>query len=57
LYDLRSDPGETLDVKERYPEIVKQLSAIADRYREEIGDDLTNRAGSEIRPAAKVSLK
>ena len=54
LYDLRTDPGETLDVKEKYPEIVKQLSEIADRYRKTIGDDLTNQKGTEVRPAAKV---
>jgi arylsulfatase len=57
LYDLRTDPGETLDVKEKYPEVVKQLTAIADKYRKEIGDDLTKQKGTEIRPAAKVSLK
>lgn len=56
LYDLRTDPGETLDVKEKYPEIVKQLTEIADHYRNEIGDDLTHHAGTEIRPAAKVNL-
>ena len=56
LYDLRTDPGETLDVKEKFPQIVEQLSAIADRYRNEIGDDLTHHAGTEIRPAAKVDL-
>ncbi|SMO43551.1 sulfatase family protein [Solitalea koreensis] len=55
LYDLRTDPGETLDVKDKYPEIVKQLSVIADRYRNEIGDDLTKIKGTEIRPAAKVT--
>lgn len=54
LYDLRTDPGETLDVKEKYPEIVKQLSEIADKYRKTIGDDLTNQKGTEVRPAAKV---
>jgi arylsulfatase len=57
LYDLRTDPGETLDVKEKYPEVVKQLTAIADRYRGEIGDDLTQQKGTEIRPAAKVDFK
>jgi arylsulfatase len=56
LYDLRTDPGETLDVKEKHPEIVKQLTDIADRYRDEIGDDLTHHVGKEIRPAAKVNL-
>ena len=57
LYDLRTDPGETLDVKENYPEIVTELTAIADRYRKTIGDDLTKEPGTEIRPAAKVNLK
>ncbi|MES2372117.1 MAG: sulfatase [Bacteroidota bacterium] len=57
LYDLRSDPGETLDLKERYPEVVAQLTTIADKYRKEIGDDLTKEPGSEIRPAAKVNLR
>ena len=56
LYNLRTDPGETLDVKEKFPEVVKQLSEIADKYRKEIGDDLTKQPGSEIRPAAKVNL-
>jgi len=54
LYDLRTDPGETLDVKDKFPEVVKQLSVIADRYRKEIGDDLTKQVGAEVRPAAKV---
>ena len=54
LYDLRTDPGETYDLKDKYPEVVKQLSAIADRYRNEIGDDLTKTEGKEIRPAARV---
>ena len=57
LYDLRTDPGETLDVKEKYPEVVRQLTLIADRYRNEIGDDLTGRVGKEIRPAAQVKLQ
>ncbi|MES2777347.1 MAG: sulfatase [Bacteroidota bacterium] len=54
LYDLRTDPGETLDVKEYHPEIVQQLMIIADKYRKELGDDLTKKTGTEIRPAAKV---
>ncbi|MFT3846258.1 MAG: sulfatase [Lacibacter sp.] len=54
LYDLRTDPGETLDVKEKFPEIVKELTVIADKYRKEIGDDLTKQKGAEVRPAARV---
>jgi arylsulfatase A-like enzyme len=54
LYDLNTDPGEDRDIKEQYPQIVKQLTVIADRYRKEIGDGLTNQTGAEVRPAAKV---
>jgi arylsulfatase A-like enzyme len=54
LYDLRTDPGETLDVKEYHPEIVQQLMAIADEYRKELGDDLTKQTGRAVRPAASV---
>jgi len=54
LYDLRTDPGETLDVKDKYPEVVQQLMLLADRYRKELGDDLTKQTGSEVRPAARM---
>ncbi len=53
LYDLSVDPGEDRDVKNQHPEIVQQLTAIADRYRKEIGDGLTNQIGSAVRPPAK----
>ncbi len=56
LYDLRTDPGETLDVKDKHPDIVEKLTAIADKYRKELGDDLTNQKGEEVRLAAKVKL-
>lgn len=54
LYDLRTDPGETLDVKDQHPEIVKQLMAIGDKYRKMLGDDLTKQEGTERRSAARV---
>jgi arylsulfatase A-like enzyme len=54
LYNLLNDPGEDRDVKDQYPDIVKQLTAIADKYRKEIGDGLTNQVGIEVRPAAKL---
>ena len=54
LYNLSIDPGEDRDVKELFPDIVQQLSAIADTYRKTIGDGLTNQTGSEVRPAAKL---
>lgn len=54
LYNLRTDPGESLDVQNEFPKVVKELQALADQYREELGDDLTGHEGSQRRPAAKV---
>lgn len=56
LYDLRTDPGETVDVQAQHPEVVEQLNAIADRYRKELGDDLTGIKGEGRRAAAVVSF-
>jgi arylsulfatase A-like enzyme len=54
LYDLRTDPGEDRDVKEMHPDIVKELTDIANKYRRELGDELTHQEGTEVRPAAKA---
>ena len=55
LYDLTIDPGEARNVIAQYPEIVKQLNEIADKYRRELGDGLTHVVGTEVRPAAVVT--
>jgi arylsulfatase A-like enzyme len=57
LYDLRRDPGERYNVISRYPEIVKQLEQVAEKAREDLGDDLTNRKGKNRRPAAFADKK
>jgi hypothetical protein len=49
LYDLRRDPSERYDVKALYPEIVEELLKIAENAREDLGDDLTNRIGKNVR--------
>lgn len=54
LYNLAIDPGEDRDVKEQYPKIVTELQQIADKYRQALGDGLTNTEGKEVRPAAKL---
>jgi arylsulfatase A-like enzyme len=54
LYNLLTDPGEDRDVKDQYPEVVKQLNEIAEKYRHELGDGLTHTVGTEVRPAAVV---
>ncbi len=50
LYDLDNDVGETTDVKDQHPEVVARLGKAAERARAELGDSLTNRTGSEVRP-------
>ncbi|MEX0774069.1 MAG: sulfatase [Balneolales bacterium] len=54
LYNLRTDPGETLDVRDGFPEVVRELEALAENYREALGDALTGREGAEKRPPAQV---
>ena len=55
LYNLRTDPGETEDVQLQHPEVVKQLEALGDDYRKQLGDDLTNTPCTECRPSAIIS--
>ncbi len=53
LYNLSDDIGETKDVAAENPEIVKQLEALAEKAREDIGDSLTHRiAAARASPVA-----
>lgn len=38
---MRRDPGERCNVLSQHPEIAEKLEAVAERYRAELGDDLT----------------
>jgi len=49
LYDLRRDPGERYNVEEYYPEVVVDLKKIADEARTDLGDDLMNIKGINVR--------
>jgi arylsulfatase len=55
LYHLTTDPGETRDVKESHPDIVKDLTIVADRYRQMLGDDLTDTKPLERRDPAYLN--
>lgn len=55
LFDLRRDPGERYDVKESFPEIVKELQELADEVREDLGDDLQNVPGKNRREPGKIN--
>jgi arylsulfatase/arylsulfatase A len=54
LYDLEADPGERLDVAAEHPDVVERLRALVEWAREDIGDELTGRAGVNARPAGQV---
>ncbi len=54
LYDLKSDPGETKNILSEHPEIVKRLEAAAEVAREDLGDNLTKRRGTGVRPVGKL---
>jgi arylsulfatase A-like enzyme len=53
LYDLAHDPGEAYDVQTLYPEVVQQILKLAEQARDDLGDDLTNAQGQNVRPAAR----
>jgi arylsulfatase len=54
LYDLRRDPGERYDVQSEYPEIVAMLQKLAEKAREDLGDDVLEKSGNNVRPAGFI---
>ena len=55
LYDLTHDPGTVYDVQKQYPEIVQKILKYVEQAREDLGDDLTQRKGKNIRPSATIN--
>ena len=53
LFDLTADPGETADLAAKHPDVVKQLSALADAVRKELGDPLTKTPATGTRPVGR----
>ena len=51
LFDLESDPYERHDIASTHPEVVRELRGVAEQWRTRLGDALTDRTGSEVRPA------
>jgi len=54
LYDLEADIGETNNVYDQNPDIVKALSAKAEACRKDIGDSAVGIEGENVRPAGRV---
>ncbi len=53
LFDLENDIGETTNVADEHPEVVKRLTKLADEFREDLGDGATNHPGKNIRPPGR----
>ncbi len=56
LYDLRRDPSERYDVQEQNLEIVAELQSVAEEAREELGDELTQRTGKNVRESGMALI-
>ena len=54
LYNLRRDPGEEYDVKDLYPKIVQEIEILAEKARNDLGDNLQKRIGKNIREPGKL---
>ena len=54
LYDLRTDPGEAHDVSAGHPDIVRRLQSFAEKARADLGDTLTGRKGTGLRPPGRL---
>jgi len=54
LFDLNSDIGETVNVVDQHPAVVAELEALAESYRNDLGDSLTGHLGSGTRPPGEI---
>jgi arylsulfatase A len=54
LFDLENDIGETTNVAERHPEVVKHLTYYLQKARKDLGDSLTRRQGKNVRPPGRL---
>ncbi|MDR3638647.1 MAG: sulfatase-like hydrolase/transferase [Isosphaeraceae bacterium] len=55
LYDLEDDPGETIDLSARYPDVVERLTGLAEKARTDLGDSLTHRKGTRVRAPGRLA--
>lgn len=54
LYNLDSDPGETINLYDEYPDVVAALTELLDACRDDIGDEATGVVGQNVRPIGRV---
>ncbi len=54
LYDLTNDIGEKHNVADTHPDVVKRLTALANRARKDLGDSATRQKGSGVREPGRL---
>jgi arylsulfatase len=54
LFDLAGDVGEKTDVAVAHPELVTKLETAAEKARADLGDSLTKKAATNVRPPGQV---
>jgi arylsulfatase A len=54
LYNLQADIGEQHDVSAQYPDIVRKLTVLAEKMREDIGDSAKKIKGKNVRPIGQA---
>ncbi len=54
LYNISSDKNETTNVAAANPEVVANMQKLAERFRAELGDNLTKREPTQVRPAGNA---
>jgi arylsulfatase A-like enzyme len=54
LFDLEKDSGEILDVAAQNPDVVRRLSELAQKAREDLGDTATGQKGTGVRPPGRL---
>ena len=55
LYDLTADIGETNNLYDQHPEVVKELEEKIRQCREDIGDEAAGMEGANCRPIGRVN--
>jgi len=55
LYDLESDIGETSNLYDQHPDVVRRLTQMVLECGKDIGDDRAGAEGQNIRPAGRVA--
>jgi arylsulfatase A len=55
LFDLEKDPGESVNVASQHPDVVASLMVFVERARADLGDALTKRPGTNLRPAGTIA--